>query len=145
VESRHRFARPGDSFFGKMPKEKRMMGMTQSAAMHDSKKANIEYTVYTFQRGEGNAKSLERWQKQAMFNDLPSATKKAEELYNSGDFCKVEIKQKYTDSKNQRVIDITLKTYEKKEKRSLGVAVLTGMAAACGVVAFMVAYYFGQN
>lgn len=119
--------------------------MTQSAAMPDSKKANIEYTIYTFRRGEGNAKSLERWHKEAVFHDLPSATKKAETLYGSGDFSKVEIKQKYTDPKNQRVIDISLKTYERKEKRSIGVVAMTTMAAACGVIAFVIAYYFGQQ
>lgn len=121
------------------------MGTAQRAAMHEPKKANIEYTVYTFQRGEGNAKSLERWQKQATFTDLPGATEKAEALYDTGDFCKVEIKQKYVDPKNNRVIDMTLKTYESKVKRSIGHIALTGMAAALGLIAFLIAYYFGQH
>jgi hypothetical protein len=122
-----------------------MMGTTQRAAMPDSKKANIEYTVYTFERGEGNASSLERWQKQAVYNDLPSATEKAESLYNSGTYSKVEVKQKYVDPKNQRVIDMTLKKYESKAKRSFGAVALTGMAAALGLIAFLIAYYFGQQ
>ncbi len=119
--------------------------MAQSAAMHDARKANIEYTVYTFQRGEGNAKSLERWQKQDSFSDISSAVEKAESLYNTGSYCKVEIKQKYVDPKNNRVIDATLKTYESKVKHSVGHVALTGMAAALGLIAFLVAYYFGQQ
>lgn len=121
------------------------MGRTQRAAMPEARKANIEYTVYTFQRGEGNAKSLERWQKQDSFAALPGAIERAEGLYNSGSFCKVEVKQKYTDPKNNRVIDMTLKTYEIKKKRPISTIALTGMAAALGLITFLGAYYFGQQ
>lgn len=121
------------------------MGMTQSAAMQNSAKANIEYTIYTFQKDAAKPKSAESWQKQETLSDMAQAMKKAEALYGSGKYCKVEIKQKYTDPKNNRVIDTTLKTYARKEKKSLSVAALTGLAAFGGICAFLLTYFLGQN
>lgn len=117
------------------------MGMTQTqTARESSKAANIEYTVYTFQRDSG-AKGQERWQKQNSTSDMSQAMQQAESLFASGSFCKVEIKQKYTDPKNNRVVDMTLKIFEGKVKRSLGAGAMAGLAALGGVLAFGVTYF----
>jgi hypothetical protein len=117
------------------------MGMSQTqAARESSKAANIEYTVYTFQR-DSAAKGQERWQKQNATSDMAQAMQQAESLFASGNFCKVEIKQKYTDPKNNRVVDMTLKIFEGKVKRSLGAGAMAGLAALGGVLAFGVTYF----
>lgn len=122
------------------------MGSTQTQSARESAKAaNIEYTIYTFQR-DARAKSqgsggAERWQKQDSTADMAHAMERAEALFSSGSFCKVEIKQKYTDPKNNRVVDTTLKILERKEKRSIGAGMLAGLAALGGVLAFAVTYF----
>ncbi len=120
------------------------MGISQTAVARDSsnnKAANIEYTIYTFQRCSDKAKAQERWQKQDTLADMGAAMTRAESLFDSGDFCKVEIKQKYMDHRNNRVVDTTLKVLERKAKKTLGAGLMTAMAAFGGLLAFGVTYF----
>lgn len=114
--------------------------MAQTAMMRDSSKAaNTEYTIYTFQL-DADVKTQTRWQKQDTLGDLERALEKAGSLFDSGDFCKVEIKQKYTDPKNQRVIDMTVKVLERKTGTSIGTGVLALMAAFGGGLALALSF-----
>lgn len=112
--------------------------MTQTAMMRDSA-ANTEYTIYTFQR-EAGVKSQARWHKQDTLNDMDLALDLAGSLFDSGDFCKVEIKQKYTDPKSQRVIDTTLKVLERKTGKTIGTGFLALMAVFGGGLAFALSF-----
>lgn len=124
-----------------LPDGENVMGSTQTQGVRESaKSANIEYTIYTFQQ-DSRAKNQERWQKQNSTADLTQAMAQAESLFSSGSYCKVEIKQKYTDPKNNRIVDTTLKIFERKKKRSLGAGMLAGLAAVGGVLAFAVTYF----
>ena len=107
--------------------------------------ARTEYTIYTFQRGEGKDDGPERWQKQDTLDAMPAAIQKAEALYESGQYSRVEIKQKCTNPKNSRIMDTTLKTFETKEKKSFWSAATMTVAAACGGIAFALVYYLGQS
>ena len=118
------------------------MGMTQTAVTRDS---SIEYTIYTFQRSKDKNTGPERWQKQDTVSDMNQAVQKAEAFFSSGDYCKVEIKQKYTDPKNNRVIDMTLKTLTHRKKMTFGTGMMVGMAAMCGFAAFAVTYFLGRG
>ena len=119
--------------------------MQGSQASTTAKDANMEFTIYTFQRGEGKEKSLQRWHKLETHKSMNDAVSKADQLYATGKFSKIEIKQKYVDPKKGRVIDVTLKTYQTKEKATVGAGLLTLLAASCGLVAFVIAYYFGHQ
>lgn len=114
------------------------MGLTQQTiSTHDS--ITAEYAIYTFQRTGGENRGLERWQKHDTAHLLPEAIKKAQSLYESGQYCKVEIKQKQA---NQRT-DTTLKTFEDRPKRPLKAAVMAALTAIFSGIAFTVTYYLG--
>lgn len=119
-----------------------------SAAMRDSAKKSappgaIEYSVYSFQKSGGA--SGDRWKKHDSFSDMTKAVEQAETLFATDEYCRVEIKQKYTDPKNNRCVDMTLKTYERKGMRISGTVMALGGAVACGVIAFIAAYIVGTK
>lgn len=104
----------------------------QTRTIHDSRTA--EYTIYTFQRSGTGDRGPERWHRQETLNALPDAIKIAKALYESGQYCKVEIKQKYTDPKCNQLVDTTLKIFQKKKKPSFK----TGIAAILTTVTLAV-------
>lgn len=113
--------------------------MTQTAMMRDpSAAANTEYTIYTFQQDSG-AKCQARWHRHDTLCDLERALEKAGSLFDSGDFCKVEIKQKHTDPKTSRVVDTTLKVLERKSAKNIRTRLLALMAAFGGGLAVVLA------
>lgn len=77
-------------------------------------------------------------------SNMDEALQKAEKLTGSQDYKKVEVKKKYMEPKTQRMLDIPLKTIENKQKFSLGVGGMLAIAVICGLVAFGLAYIFGQ-
>lgn len=111
-----------------------------STALRDS--ANIEYSVYTFQKSGGA--SGDRWKKHDSFFDMSRAVAQAETLFATRDYCRVEIKQKYTDPKTRQCVDMTLKTYGRNCPRGRGsrwalVAAVAG--AVIGGLVVMAAVY----
>ncbi len=87
----------------------------QTRTIHDSRTA--EYTIYTFQRSGTGDTGPERWHRQETLNALPDAIKTAKALYESGQYCKVEIKQKYIDPRRNQLADTTFRTFQKKKKQ----------------------------
>lgn len=104
----------------------------------------IEYTIYTFDHASAGQKRNARWQKQQSFADMAQALKKAESLYKSGKFHKVEVKQKYFDTKKNRNVDTVLRIYESDGKKNGGALYVLIFAVLCGLAAFGVTYYLGQ-
>ena len=93
-----------------------MMGMiSKSKTAHDSE--SYEYFVYTFQRCD--KKHQDKWQLQENFPTAREALTTARELFESGAFCRVEVKEKYTDSANGLLSDTTLKIFERKRPMSM--------------------------
>jgi lipoate-protein ligase A len=113
--------------------------MTQAATQ--SKANGIEYSVYTFLKGTGNKKQRNKWKKHAVKAERGDALNTAERLYKSGKYKKVEVKQKYFDDKNDRMIDITLKVLEEDGKANINIFAILTFAALCGAAAFSITYY----
>lgn len=103
----------------------------------------IEYTIYTYETGSDGK---ERWQKESVLNDMDKALRNAEQLIDKGPYRKVEVKQKYFDKKTNRVVDMTLKTYESNRKDYQGLVVVLCFlfAVLCGAGAFAAAYFLTQ-
>lgn len=122
------------------------MGITQTVNARDSaKNSSIEYTIYTFQDCDKPSSGSEKWQRQDSLTDMTLAVKKAESLFKTGDYCKVEIKQKFSDLKNNRVIDTTFKVYKRQSKKSLSTRMAVMMCAVAGVMAFAATYFIGAR
>lgn len=84
--------------------------ISQSNAIRES----YEYVVYTFQRCD--QKQQEKWQLQECFDDQREALTVAKNLFDSGEFCRVEVKEKYTNIAVGHISDTTLKVFERKSK-----------------------------
>ncbi|MCB9990345.1 MAG: hypothetical protein H6867_03065 [Rhodospirillales bacterium] len=72
------------------------------------KQQGIEYTIYTYAMKKDGAQS------QGTLTEMGQALSQAEQLLASKKYCKVEVKQKYFDKKQNRDINTTLKVYESK-------------------------------
>lgn len=106
--------------------------MTQSAA--SSAEQSIEYSIYVHHHPA--AKKSPGWEMVGETNNMKEAMNKAESLHASGNYHKVEIKQKYFDPKNNRKIDMTLKVLESRAKRQIGLVTILLFALICGAAAF---------
>lgn len=70
---------------------------------------HIEYNIYSYSNDDS---PRARWQKCGSADEPQSAVVHAENLFNSGSFSKVEVKQRYYDSKTQRNVDETWRVFE---------------------------------
>lgn len=75
---------------------------------------SYEYVVYTFQRCD--KKQQEKWQLQDSFEDQQEALSVARNLFDSGAFCRVEVKEKYTNIAVGHISDTTLKVFEQRNR-----------------------------
>lgn len=68
-------------------------------------KSGAEYIVYTFPhaRYEPNREHLKNWSKHKSLNDIKEAINVAENLFLSGQYIRVEVKQRYLNKNNQRI------------------------------------------
>lgn len=116
------------------------MGITQPSGARDSQ-SGVEYTIYTFQDCAGGS---EKWQRQDSVSDMKLAMEKARDFFGTGQYCRVEIKQKYTDSKTNRIVDSTLKVFQRKSGKPFWGRLTTGLCACAGVTAFAVMILVGR-
>lgn len=108
--------------------------MSQTAAAKPGEQS-IEYSIYVYHHPvaqKGTAPELVG----AATANMKDAIKKAEGLHASGNYHKVEVKQKYIDPKNNRQIEMTLKMLEFRPKKPLGVGVILLFTLICGAAAF---------
>ena len=76
---------------------------------------------------------------------MNAAMKTAENLHNSKKYHKVELKQKFFDEKKNRMIDMTLKSFEQKPPNNLAVYVALLVSVAAGVAAFAATLYIAGS
>jgi hypothetical protein len=102
--------------------------------------AGIEYTIYTFDMPRPNQKGDNSWQKHAVLEDMSKAMNEAETLHATKKYQKVEVKKKFFDQKKNRVVDMTLKTYEVKPKKDFTILIAIIMAVLGAVGAFAASF-----
>lgn len=108
--------------------------------MSSAKDSSIEYTVITTDAKTGAA------QAQGMTNEMDKAISSAEKLLTTGDYAKIEIRQKYFDKKANRQVEGTLKTLEYKKPSSiLPLVGLMLLAVAAGGGSFAGAYFLTRD
>lgn len=111
------------------------------AAAQQEQDQGIEFSVYTYEKAKASGDQT-KWHKQGTQTQMADAISAAEKLFNSGQYSKVEVKQKYFDKKQNRNIDVTLKVFqEKKQKAEVNVFVILLFAVACGAAAFTATLY----
>ncbi len=116
--------------------------MTRSAVQHVADQGT-EYAVYTFGVLEQDRINPRMWEKKASHAAMSAAISQAEDLFRTGQYMKVEVKQKYFDSKKNRNVDLSLKTIGQKNKLALRSLVAVVFAMLCGFTAFGLIYFLG--
>lgn len=107
--------------------------MSQSAQQAAAEQS-IEYSVYIHHHPA--AKKNPDWEMVGATTNMKDAVKQAEELHASGEYRKVEVKQKYFDPKNNRQIDMVLKVLEHRPKKPLSLLAIIVFTIMCGAAAF---------
>lgn len=119
--------------------------LDQVFPMAESKQAeSIEYSIVVHNHPKNIKDGASETEKLDTMTNMEEAFKKAEGLAASGDYQKVEVKKKYFEEKTQRNLDMTLKVFENRQKKEIGVVTLTIIAVLCGAIAFGGAFLFGQ-
>ena len=103
---------------------------------------DVEYAIYTFNYDSSYKKKM-KWKRHETLLDMSKALNKAELLYRSGNYIKVEVKQKYFDIKRNKKIDALLEVFEDNKKQNSGAIAVLCFAFICAVTAFSVIYYLG--
>lgn len=99
---------------------------------------SIEYSVYTL---GGGKKSQGSWKKHMTSDDMHKAMEEAQTLHKSQKFPKIEVKKKYYDSKNSRVVDMSIKVLERKQSTTINIPMILLIGAALAGLAFAGTYY----
>ena len=98
--------------------------------------SETEFSIYVYHYPEDIEARHTDWEKVAVTNCIQEAVNKAQSLYDSREFKKVEIKKKYFDPKYQRVIDATYKVLQDRKKRvsrRSGIMALFGFSCFAGL------------
>ena len=96
---------------------------------------DTEYSIYVYHYPEDIEDRCTDWEKIAVTGCVQEAANKAQTLFDSHDFRKVEIKKKYFDTKYRRVIDATYKVLQDKKRvsRRSGIMALFGFSCFAGI------------
>lgn len=97
---------------------------------------HIEYNIYSYSNDDSPRAC---WQKCGSADKAESAIIHAERLFRSGQFKKVEVKQKYFDSKARRNVDQTWKVFERRKAIRLS-SKSVAFAGISAIVAFVATY-----
>lgn len=105
----------------------------------------IEYSIFVHHHPKDVKEAGKESEKIEVTNNMDAALKKGEALSKSGQYQKVEIRQKYFEEKTKRNIDVTLKVFDHKPKKPIGLGLIIGFTVVCGILAFVLAYFLGNN
>lgn len=114
------------------------------------KEEGIEYSVFVYpikkpgeEKGEDEQGNGE--EKILTTQNMEEAMKHAEEQLATQKYTRVEVKKKFADPKNGRVVDIPLKVLEFKPKAPLPLAVLVLFAVIAGAAAFGLTFFLTKS
>lgn len=103
--------------------------------------AQKAYRIYAYPFSE-KAHHTPQWQRQDVLDDEREALIKAQELFKSQKFQRIEVRQSYYDQETQRLVDHMIKVFDFHPARHLKVILylLIG-AASCSIAAAVLAYF----
>jgi len=79
--------------------------------------AHAEYTIYAYNRFHNNALGYNRWQRVTTIHDSEEALTQAQNLFQSHQYEKVEIKKKAFDDKKGQHVASTYRVFESRPKK----------------------------
>ena len=108
--------------------------------MQQKPSAHPEYAIYTYDQFDEKSFGVNKWQKYKTLVSLKRAIKEAKVLYRSNRYQKIEVKQRYIDTKLERPVSKTLRVFEAKSAKQKEAMVYTacGIALSVSIVALIV-------
>lgn len=94
-----------------------------------------EYSIYVYHYACDIEEGYTDWEKIGVTSCIQDAVNQAQNLFDTSDFKKVEIKKKFYDTKYQRVVDATYKVFQDKKRvsRRSGIFTLFGISCIAGL------------
>jgi hypothetical protein len=106
---------------------------------------DTEYTIYTFQHDPEQDNNPTHWQKHETLPEMDKALTVARSLFDSGRYCRIEVKRRSFDHRARRSTHTTLKTYGKRRRLKLGLFDVAALAMLCGAAAFIMLWILGER
>lgn len=118
------------------------MAMPEAGAKKETD-PSVEYSIYIFHRPFHNDNNVDdhlAWEKRHTTRSIKAAYRKAEKLFRTKAYDRVEIKKKIFDRKSACKTDRTLKIYQKGEDRLVGLFVLPTFIFTVGCVMALIGW-----
>lgn len=112
--------------------------------MPPSQHSQILYTIFTVDMPP-MGKAAPAPKENQSTADMDQALKQAESLFATDSYLKVEVKKKYAEEKTGRLIEISLKSFERKAKKDYTLILFTTLALLGGIAAFAGAYFLTRD
>lgn len=104
-----------------------------------------EFSIYVYHYACDIEEGHTDWEKIAVTPCIQDAVNQAQNLFDTSEFKKVEIKKKYYDTKYQRVVDATYKVFQNKKRIShrSGIMALFGLSCIAGLSVIALPFFAG--
>jgi len=106
-----------------------------------AKTGPIEYAVYTFDIKKPDQKADMFWRRHVILNSPEEALSEAHVLSQSHKYQKVEVKKKFFDPKQNRMVNVTMKVFQNPDSRTkpwvLGIAVSAAMMGLIAIAGYI--------
>jgi hypothetical protein len=100
---------------------------------------NTEFIIYSFQKDE-NSKGSPVWQEFRRLDDEQEAFRRADALFLSSKFTRVEVRRKSVDASG-KIVNDAVRILDAMPRKSIRMPLFFAGAALCSCAAFVIALY----
>lgn len=104
-----------------------------------SSHAEPEFIIYSFEKDE-TSKGSPVWHAHGTAKSEAEACRKADALFMSAKFTRIEVRKKCIDSTTGRIIDEPVKVLDSMPSKTLKLSLFVGGAFACVAIAGLIAF-----
>jgi hypothetical protein len=106
------------------------------AHIQTSNQSQPEYVIYTF-RKETGSRGADIWQNMGASNDITVAKERAQNLFRSSRYSRIELRKKFISERTGAVIDIPVEVLSATPDTSMRqIILLLSIAMGCALIAF---------
>jgi len=99
-----------------------------------------EYSIYVFERPQAAHEPAKKWHRHSILKDRHHALLEAETLFQSGQYHKIEVKEKSFDAAKAHNRDTSIKIWQHTPHKNAGTIMAGCFAVFCGIIAFGATY-----
>lgn len=112
------------------------------AQILSSSQSKPEYVIYSF-RKEAGSRGADIWQNMGASNDIEQAKARAQNLFRSSRYSRVELRKKFVSEKTGAVIDVPVEILSANPDTAMrNIIILLSLAMGCAMLAFGLSLWF---